>query len=103
MSTKDTEARQHGQADEPLALRLTDLLGPLPKSEAAHWHPFKYTEHQMRAYAAQEVAAERERRRELEAIVVDVCAILDGWRSDPSWTEWDQSVRDRLAAYNLKA
>lgn len=38
-----------------------DVAGPLPKSEATPWHPFKYTARQMRAYAAQAVAAERER------------------------------------------
>lgn len=41
------------------------------------------------------------RLRELELISIDVCAILDGWKSDPAWTEWDQSVRDRLAAYHM--
>ena len=29
MSTDKTEASNSGQADEPLALRLTDLLGPV--------------------------------------------------------------------------
>jgi hypothetical protein len=34
-------------------------LPPLPKSEATPWHPFKYTDQQMHAYAAAAVAAYR--------------------------------------------
>ena|SRR5574337_120824 len=44
---------------------FSEVLGPLPKSEATERHPFKYTADQMRAYAAAAVAAERERWQEL--------------------------------------
>lgn len=39
----------------------------------------------------------------VRALMPDVCQLLDGWRqtSKPGeWTEWDQSVRERLAVLN---
>lgn len=54
-------------------------LGQLPKSEATPWHPFKYTEHQMRAYAAQQVAAERERWEKSANASLEVMDGLPQW------------------------
>lgn len=54
-------------ANEDLAFRLIDLLGPLPEpGTRTDWHRNgygkpAYTAEQMRAYAAQEVVADRER------------------------------------------
>lgn len=55
---------------------MTDKLGPLPEPHTRQWinAPFTerllFTAEQMRAYAAQEVAAERERWAH----------VFDGWR-----------------------
>lgn len=43
---------------------------------------------------------------QLEALLPDICQLLDTAREDfmhrGLWTEWDQSVRDRITAYNLE-
>jgi hypothetical protein len=61
---------------QPLGLGLSQLLGPLP--EAAHRGPTgtgayfdAYTAAQMRAYAAEQVAAERERCAQIVGRLVD--------------------------------
>jgi hypothetical protein len=56
-------------------------LPPLPKSEATPWHPFKYTDQQMHAYAAAAVAAERERCAKLCDDVARSAYELDGRHS----------------------
>lgn len=42
----------------------------------------------------------------LDALLPDICQLLDTCREDfmqrGIWTEWDQSVRDRITAYNLR-
>lgn len=41
----------------------------------------------------------------LDALPPEICQLLDTCREDFKqrglWTEWDQSVRDRITAYNL--
>lgn len=88
MSTKDTEAGRPGQDDEPLALRLTDLLGPLPERavrdianglngvqpKLAQWRRDLML---ARAVAAAVVAAERERCAAIAREVADGCTDCD--------------------------
>jgi hypothetical protein len=41
----------------------------------------------------------------LDVLLPEICQLLDTCREDfmqrGLWTEWDQSVRDRITAYNL--
>lgn len=41
----------------------------------------------------------------LDDLLPEICRLLDTCKADFErrglWTEWDQSVRDRIAAYNL--
>ncbi len=37
--------------------------------------------------------------KELESLLIDTCQLIDGWNQDGVWSEWDQSVRNRIAAY----
>lgn len=77
MTTKDTDTHSPSPATEPLALRLSEGLGPLPE----YAHEFRprwfgddggFTGAQMRLYALDAVAAERARWTEA------VMAELDG-------------------------
>jgi hypothetical protein len=68
-------------------------LPPLPKSEATPWHPFKYTDQQMHAYAAAAVAAERERC----ALVCDARATEHAKKYKNPHTPWYQSEQADLA------
>ena len=52
------EAHENHPGQPLLGLGLSDQLGPLPKAEQKGWI---YTSAQMKAYALQSVAAERER------------------------------------------
>jgi hypothetical protein len=60
-----TESRKNQGADKPVALGSTDGLGPLPEplnlSSVPRLIVLGHTPEQMRAYAVQERAAERER------------------------------------------
>jgi hypothetical protein len=48
---------------------------------------------------------EVERLRQLEALLPEICQLIDACRTDwiarDCWSAWDQSVRDRITAYNL--
>lgn len=41
----------------------------------------------------------------LDALLPEICNLIDGckldWQAQGCWSEWDQSVRDRITAYNL--
>jgi hypothetical protein len=45
-------------------------------------------------------------RHPLDVLLPEICQLLDTARDDfmqrGLWTDWDQSVRDRITAYNLK-
>lgn len=56
-----TKPNVDNQSSQPLGLPLKDGLGPLPKCGAPNIWGGTYTADQMRAYAAEQVAAERER------------------------------------------
>ena len=34
------------------------------------------------------------------AVSPDVCQLIDGWQQSESWSEWDKSIRQRLAELN---
>ncbi len=41
---------------------------------------------------------------EIDALLCDVAQIVDGWKNaDPqAWTEWDQSVRERITSIRAR-
>ena len=49
---------------------------------------------------------EIERLRTLDVLVPEICQLIDGckqdWQPQGCWSEWDQSVRDRLSAYSIQ-
>lgn len=55
---------------------------------------------------APEIEEKESRLDELERLLPDICQLIDAVRQDGIsegwWTEWDQSVRDRITAYNLR-
>lgn len=44
---------------------------------------------------------EQAARTEVTSLLVDVAQLLDGWKqtAPEDWTEWDQSVRNRITAF----
>lgn len=54
-----------------------------------------------RALAAGALQAEHP----LDALMPEICQLIDAvkieWQQQGCWSEWDQSVRDRIAAYNI--
>ena len=42
----------------------------------------------------------------LDALLPEICQLIDGckldWEAQGCWSEWDQSVRDRISAYNSR-
>jgi hypothetical protein len=43
--------------------------------------------------------AAEDKRKAIQALLVDVAQIFDGWHTDVAWTEWDESVRRRISAF----
>jgi hypothetical protein len=43
---------------------------------------------------------------ELDTLIPELCQLIDSckqdWQTQGCWSEWDQSVRDRITAYNLR-
>jgi hypothetical protein len=36
---------------------------------------------------------------EIDSLLCDVAQLIDGWKADgTAWTQWDQSIRDRVTA-----
>lgn len=35
--------------------------------------------------------------KEVEGVFCDVAQLIDGWNHDGCWSEWDQSVRDKVS------
>lgn len=90
MSNETTEAGKPAATAEPLALRLNDLLGPLPEARkpdenGAGW----FTAGQMRTYAAEQVAAERERCK----ACVQYSQVRNGYHNDHG---------QRIGHYNVR-
>jgi hypothetical protein len=52
-----------------------------------------------------EAAEEIERLQALELAVPDICQLLDAckmdWQAQGCWSQWDQSVRDKLTLFNM--
>jgi hypothetical protein len=46
--------------------------------------------------------AAEERLAEMQELGVQLCQLLDGWKVDTAWTEWDESLRQRLSAWVAK-
>ncbi len=38
-------------------------------------------------------------KEKLDQLLFDCLQLFDSWHSDIAWSEWDQSVRDRLSTY----
>jgi hypothetical protein len=38
----------------------------------------------------------------LKSLLCDVAQVFDGWHIDTAWTEWDQSVRRRVSAWQRR-
>ncbi len=55
--------------------------------------------------AASQKRGEEIQRHPLDALLPEICQLIDAckadWQRQGCWSEWDQSVRDRITAYNL--
>jgi hypothetical protein len=105
----------HGEVHKSL-LNPTGCINAFPwgprKERDAYWRDKGYhaeplyTAEQMReAIAASRSQAAPFAAHPLDALLPEICQLLDTCREDfmqrGLWTEWDQSVRDRITAYNL--
>lgn len=41
----------------------------------------------------------KDKRDDLEQMLVNVAQLLDGWHVDVAWTEWDESVRRHVSRW----
>ena len=106
MTTDQTDPRPDGPAAEPLALRLNDQLGPVPAPRLygpSGTAPIGYDADQMRAYAAKEVAAERERCDALTDDMLRYAMAAIGTGSPADADKFRRFWRFAIEARNTKA